>query len=86
VSTIRRAVNLDDKTCSCRAWQVTGQTCNHALSVTAKLSRDVYMEDFVHKYYYVDTLRTTYAGVFNPMTKIIRNMSMKSRLFQNMSM
>jgi hypothetical protein len=30
VSTIRHAVNLDSNTCSCKAWQVTGQPCNHA--------------------------------------------------------
>jgi hypothetical protein len=43
MSTIRHAVNLDGKTCSCRAWQVTGQPCNHALLVIAKLSREVQM-------------------------------------------
>jgi hypothetical protein len=67
VSTIRHAVNLDGKTCSCRAWQVTGQPCNHALSVIAKLSREVQMKDFVHEYYSVDRLRKTYAGAFTPM-------------------
>jgi hypothetical protein len=56
VSTIRHAVNLDGKTCSCRAWQVTGQPCNHALSVIAKLSREVQMKDFIHEYYSVDRL------------------------------
>jgi hypothetical protein len=47
---------------------VTGQPCNHAISVIAKLSREVQMEDFVHEYYSVDRLRKTYAGIFTPMT------------------
>jgi hypothetical protein len=68
VSTIRHAVNLDDKTCSCRAWQVIGQPCNHALLVIVKLSREVQMEDYVHEYYSIDRLRKTYAGAFTPMT------------------
>jgi hypothetical protein len=59
VSIIRHAVNLDDKTCSYMAWPVTGQPCNHALLVIAKLSREVHMEDFVHEYYSVDRLRMT---------------------------
>jgi hypothetical protein len=59
VSTIRHAVNLDDKICSCRAWQVTGQPCTHTLSVIAKVSREVHMEDFVPEYYSVDRLRKT---------------------------
>jgi hypothetical protein len=29
-----------------RAWQVTGQPCNYALLVIAKLSREVHMEEF----------------------------------------
>lgn len=68
VSTIRHSVNMDQKTCSCRVWQVTGKPCNHALSVIAKLSRDVQMEEFVHEYFSVDRLRKTYAGVFLAIT------------------
>ncbi|XP_039828684.1 uncharacterized protein LOC120690177 isoform X6 [Panicum virgatum] len=36
----RYAVNLELKTCSCRAWQVSGKPCRHALAFIAKLSRD----------------------------------------------
>jgi hypothetical protein len=67
VSIFRHAVNLDEKTCSCRVWQVTGQPYNHGLSNIAKLSREVHMEDFVHEYYSVDRLRKTHASAFNPM-------------------
>jgi hypothetical protein len=68
VSTFRHVVNLDGKTCSCRAWQVTGQPCNHALLVIAKLSREVHMEEFAHEYYSVDRLRKAFAGAFTTMT------------------
>jgi hypothetical protein len=47
VSTISRAVNLEQKTCNCRAWQVTGKPCNHVLAIIVKLDRDVPMDDFV---------------------------------------
>jgi hypothetical protein len=68
VSTFRHAINLDGKTCSCGAWQVTGQPCNHALSVIGKLSGEVQMEELVHEYYSIDRLRKTYVGAFTPMT------------------
>jgi hypothetical protein len=38
VNRFRHAVNLQQKTCSCRAWQVTGKPCTHALAFIAKLS------------------------------------------------
>jgi tRNA A37 threonylcarbamoyltransferase TsaD len=60
VSTIRYAVNLDQNTCSYRAWQMTGKPCNHALVVIAKLSREVQMEEFMNEYLFVDRLRKTY--------------------------
>src|SRR5438132_13331110 len=47
VSTIRHAVNLGQKTCTCRVWQVTGKPCSHALAFIAKLSREVCMDNFV---------------------------------------
>jgi hypothetical protein len=59
VSTIRHAINLDDKTCSYRAWQVTGQPCTQTLLVIARLSREVHIEDFVYEYYSVDRLKKT---------------------------
>ena len=64
----RYVVNLELKTCSCRLWQVSGKPCKHALAFTAKLSREVRMDDFVHDYFSIDKLRNAYSGVFNPMT------------------
>jgi hypothetical protein len=54
VNRFRHAVNLEQKTCSCRAWQVTRQPCSHALAFIAKLSRHVQMDVFVHEYFSVE--------------------------------
>jgi hypothetical protein len=50
-------VNLEQKTCSCRAWQVTGKPYTHALGFIARLSRKVHMDEFVHDYS-VDRFKT----------------------------
>ena len=64
----RHAVNLDEKTCSCQAWQVTRKPCSHALAFIAKISREVQMDEFVHEYFSVDRFRKAYASKFNLMT------------------
>ena len=68
VNRFRHAVNLEQKTCTCRAWQVTGKPCSHVLAFIAKISREVQMDDFVHEYFSVDRFRKAYACKFNPMT------------------
>lgn len=64
----RHSVNLENKTCSCRAWQVSGKPCRHALVFIAKLSREVQMDDYVHDYFSVEKFKKAYSGMFNPMT------------------
>jgi hypothetical protein len=68
VNRFRHAVNLELKTCTCRAWQVTGKPCSHALAFIAKLSRVVQMDEFIHEYFSVERLRKAYAATFIPMT------------------
>ncbi|TVU51159.1 hypothetical protein EJB05_02567, partial [Eragrostis curvula] len=68
VSGFSHAVDLVEKTCSCRAWQVSGKPCSHALAFIAKLTREINMEDFVHEYYSVERFRKAYAQTFKPMT------------------
>lgn len=68
VNRFRHAVNLEEKSCSCRAWQVTGKPCSHALAFIAKISREVKMDEFVHEYFSIDRYRKAYAAKFNPMT------------------
>jgi hypothetical protein len=68
VSTITHAVNLEHKTCTCRAWQVSGKPCSHALALLVKQTRQLDVNDYVHKYHSVERLRATYARVFNTIT------------------
>jgi hypothetical protein len=53
VNRFRHAVNLELKTCTCRAWQVTRKPCSHALAFIAKLSREIQMDEFIHEYFFV---------------------------------
>ncbi|WVZ83420.1 hypothetical protein U9M48_030569 [Paspalum notatum var. saurae] len=62
------AVNLENKTCSCRAWHVIGKPCTHALVFIVKLSREVQMDDYVHDYFSVEKFKKAYSTEFNPMT------------------
>jgi hypothetical protein len=68
VVAVRHAVNLGEKTYSCRAWQVCGKPCNHALVAITNISSEVNMEDFVHDYFSVERFKKTYKGTFKPMT------------------
>jgi hypothetical protein len=68
VSIITHAVNLEQKTCTCQAWQISGKPYSHALTLLTKQSRQMDMNDYVHEYYSVERLMVTYTGVFNPMT------------------
>ena len=68
VNRFRHAVNLEQKTCSCRVWQVTGKPCTHTLAFIGRLSRHVHIDEFVDDYFSVDKFRKAYSGTFNPMT------------------
>jgi hypothetical protein len=48
MAAVRHAINLGEKTCSCRTWKVCGKPCTHALAVIAKISSEISMEDFVY--------------------------------------
>jgi hypothetical protein len=66
VSNSKHAINLEQKSCICRAWQATKKPCSLALAFIATLSREVDMADLVHQYYLVDMFRKAYIGVFTP--------------------
>jgi len=65
VNRFRYAVNLGQRTCTYRAWQVTGKPRTHALAFVSKISREVRMDDFVHEYF---SMITSYTCSFNPVT------------------
>ncbi|WVZ73983.1 hypothetical protein U9M48_022224 [Paspalum notatum var. saurae] len=56
----RHVVNLTNKTCSCRAWQVSGIPCKHAIAFITSLS-DKSMENYVDHYYSIEKFRAAYA-------------------------
>lgn len=67
LKTWRHTVDLDNKTCSCNRWQITGLPCQHALCFINSM-RNTSVEDYVHEYYSVDRFRKAYAGDICPMT------------------
>lgn len=64
--TRRHTVDLDNRKCSCRVWQVSGKPCRHALAWICT-NRGI-IQDFVSPYYSVQMFRAAYAGRVAPMT------------------
>ncbi|KAL0289986.1 UNVERIFIED_CONTAM: hypothetical protein Scaly_2687000 [Sesamum calycinum] len=61
----RYTVDLKEKTCSCRLWDLTGIPCNHAMSAISAQVLDP--DDFVHECYHVDTFCKVYAPAIMPL-------------------
>ena len=59
-SAFRFVVNLQDMTCSCRKWQVSGIPCKHALAFITSLS-DSPLQNYVDLYYSVEKFRLAYS-------------------------
>jgi hypothetical protein len=62
----RFVVNIDERTCSCRAWQVFGLPCKHALAFFTSISREK-IEDHVDHFYSVEKFRAAYEGIIPTM-------------------
>ena len=58
-SGFRFIVNLQERTCSCRQWQVSRIPCKHALAFITSLS-DAPIENYVDLYYSVEKFRVAY--------------------------
>ena len=56
------SVNLLDRTCGCRKWDVTSMPCHHAVSaiVKAKLQSEDFVADFFKKEMYKKHLHISY--------------------------
>ena len=63
----RHTVDLKEKTCTCRRWQVTGLPCTHALCIITSF-RGYNIEDYVHEYYSVAKFKKAYEKSVKPMT------------------
>jgi hypothetical protein len=59
-SGFRFVVNLHDRTCSCRKWQVFGIPCKHAIAFITSLT-NAPLERYVDLYFSIDKFRTAYA-------------------------
>jgi hypothetical protein len=57
-------VNLDLRTCSCRAWQSTGYPCSHVLSVI--LTHQLSIHDYSESFFTLDAFRKTYNNAIIP--------------------
>ncbi|XP_077215851.1 uncharacterized protein LOC143850494 [Tasmannia lanceolata] len=61
-------VNLAQKCCGCRSWDLTGIPCIHAVaSIFYQKER---VENFVHPYYHTDAFRRSYREIIHPMQSI----------------
>ncbi|KAK1273076.1 hypothetical protein QJS04_geneDACA021461 [Acorus gramineus] len=62
-------VRLDERTCSCRVWQVSGLPCVYVATFITRL-RGLDICDFVHQFYSLDVFRKSYAHAIGPMPSI----------------
>jgi hypothetical protein len=60
-SSYRFVVNLKERTCSCRAWDVSGIPCKHAIAYITSIPGEK-IEDHVDNYYSVQSFRAAYEG------------------------
>ncbi|KAK9067649.1 hypothetical protein SSX86_011760 [Deinandra increscens subsp. villosa] len=59
-------VSLDDKTCTCRVWQVRGVPCIHATAFIT-FTRDENWDNFVDSYFTIEKFKLAYALEVAPM-------------------
>ena len=59
-------IDLVNKKCSCKAWQISGKPCRHALAWILS-NRGMEIKDFVQQYYSVAMFRAAYADIVPPM-------------------
>jgi hypothetical protein len=62
----RHTVNLEQRTCTCKRWELTGLPCNHAISLICSY-RGLELEDYVDNYYFVSKFKSAYEGWIEPI-------------------
>ncbi|XP_020272265.1 uncharacterized protein LOC109847447 [Asparagus officinalis] len=67
---IGHEVNLGEKTCSCRVWDLTGIPCLHAISAILFMRKNP--EDFVAHWYKSEDYTNAYGSLLNPESQEIR--------------
>ncbi|CAL8133575.1 unnamed protein product [Prunus armeniaca] len=59
-------VDLDNHTCSCRKWDLSGIPCAHGIA-TIHYKGGTLVEDYVHSYYSKDSYMTLYNNLIMPI-------------------
>lgn len=62
---VQFAVNLNDRTCDCRKWNITGIPCSHAIA--AILENKECIEQYLSHWYFKNTYLYAYAPMINPI-------------------
>jgi hypothetical protein len=63
----RHALDLTNRTCTCRQWQIAGLPCYHDVHVITSM-RNPKMEDYIDDYYSVNKFKKAYENWVGPMT------------------
>ncbi|XP_019198890.1 PREDICTED: uncharacterized protein LOC109192644 [Ipomoea nil] len=63
----QQEVDLENKKCSCRKWDLTGLPCKHAVCAIWKKNGNGAVYDFVHPCYSKETYLKIYKASINPM-------------------
>jgi len=61
----RFTVDLKNKTCSCRFWQVSGISCQHACAALFKMAEEP--NNYVHLCFWIEQYKRTYQHVLQPV-------------------
>ncbi|KAD2393312.1 hypothetical protein E3N88_40289 [Mikania micrantha] len=67
----QRVVDVGQRTCSCRRWELTGMPCKHAVAVNWNMAVNGIEvgipESWVSKVYWLDTWKKVYQSTVNPI-------------------
>ncbi|XP_051149254.1 uncharacterized protein LOC127263974 [Andrographis paniculata] len=62
----QHAINLRERTCTCRQWQLSGIPCKHAISAISNQREEI--QDYIDEYYSVETYIKVYAPAIMAVT------------------
>ncbi|KAF8408354.1 hypothetical protein HHK36_007503 [Tetracentron sinense] len=62
----RFVVNFDAKSCSCRAWEISGLPCKHLAACIARKRANI--EDYCDGYYSKETYLKAHGGIIHPLS------------------
>lgn len=68
-SEVRATVDLGERTCSCKSWQIRCFPCSHAVCVVRRKGTSIY--DYIEEYYKVSFYRKSYSIPIVPLPDLI---------------